>query len=197
MPNCIEGFRILPSLTVRAEWVQVFSGDEVYVEECTSEPRIERCREGWRYNVIVADSVGGIAIHRGPSYTAEKTGIVLYGGQIVIINERVFPADDNVVWLRLKETNGWIPDRAEDGTEVIVPHSLLRHRSRHTQHQTVTNDAISTVDNQVTSRPQKPPPPPPTEKEAIAYNTIIARLFHSDGTTASGYRPRNDLKLLR
>lgn len=164
-----EAFRQLPSLTTQAEWVQVFGRDELYLEECAVDPRIERHKQGWRYNVI-PDS--GVAIRRGPSFAAETSGIVLLGGESVMINERVSLAGSKMAWLRVLDGRGWIHDIADDGTEIMRAHSL-RHRGG------------------IASRPKKAP----GQKEAIHNaNAIIARLFHNENAPGDILRPPKDLR---
>jgi hypothetical protein len=149
-----EEFRGLPSLTAQAEWVQIYNGSELFLEECAADPRIERHKQGWRYNVVPEN---GVAVRRGPSFAAEKTGIILFGGESVLINERVSPTGDKIAWLRMKDGQGWIHDVDDNGERTMIPHSL-RHRS------------------QLSGRQRRPA----TSKEGKAYNTIIARLFHSE-----------------
>jgi hypothetical protein len=165
-----DEFRQLPSLTTQAEWVQVFGRDELYLDECAADPRIERHKQGWRYNVVPDI---GVAVRRGPSLAAEKIGIELLGGESVLINERVFPAGENMSWLRVKDGRGWIHDTADDGTEIMRAHSL-RHRGK----------------GSVIGRPQKAPQ---GQKDEVAYNAIIARLFHND-VPSDAYRPPKDLR---
>lgn len=148
--------RPLSSLTVQAEWVQVSSQDESYLEECTVEPRIERHRQGWRYNVVLE---ARIQVRKGPSFESEVNGVVLLGGESILINERVTGPHDPITWLRLKDGQGWVHNVDEDGETLMIPHSI-RHR------------------NGPLGRPTKPGRP---EQEDIAYNAIIARLFHSSG----------------
>lgn len=147
--------RPLSSLTVQAEWVEVFGQQELFLEECGVEPRIERHQQGWRYNVVLDARV---QVRKGPSLDAECNGVVLLGGESVLINERVTGPDDTITWLRLKDGQGWVHNVDTDGETLMIPHSL-RHR--------------------------KGPPGPPTksgkpEQEEVPYNTIIARLFHND-----------------
>jgi hypothetical protein len=168
-----DEFRQLPSLTTQAEWVQVFGRDGLYLDECAADPRIERHKLGWRYNVV-PDS--GVAVRRGPSFAAEKIGLDLLGGESVLINERVSPAGENMSWLRIKDGRGWIHDTADDGTEIMRAHSL-RHRGK----------------GLVIDRPQKAPQ---GEKDEVAYNAIIARLFHND-VPSDAYRPPKDLRGLQ
>jgi len=59
-----DEFRHLASLTTQAEWVQVYFEDELFLEECAAEPRIERHKQGWRYNVVPDD---GVAVRKGVS----------------------------------------------------------------------------------------------------------------------------------
>ena len=157
----------LPSLTAKAEWVQIYSDSELFLQECAIEPRIERHKLGWRYNVV-PDS--GVSVRRGPSFASEKTGVNLFGGENVVINERVTPAGDKITWLRLKDGQGWVHDVSDLGEQIMIPHSL-RHRAG------------------VAGRPKKPPAP----KDEIAYKTIVARLFHND-VPDDAYRPPHDLK---
>jgi hypothetical protein len=146
--------RLLSSLTVQAEWVQVFNEQELVLEECATEPRIERHRQGWRYNVVLDARV---QVRKGPSFAAESSGVVLLGGESVLVNERVTGPGETISWLRLKDGQGWAHNFGRDGESLMIPHSL-RHR--------------------VTSgRPAKPGK---DGHEDIAYNAIIARLFHSD-----------------
>jgi hypothetical protein len=147
--------RPLSSLTVQAEWVQVFGQDEVLLEECAAEPRIERHRQGWRYNVVLDARV---EVRKGPSFESEVNGAVLLGGESILINERVTGPDDSITWLRLKDGQGWVHNGDEEGGTLMIPHSI-RHR------------------NGPLARPTKPGRP---EQEDVAYNAIVARLFHSN-----------------
>jgi len=147
--------RPLSSLTVQAEWVQVFGDGELFLEECATEPRIERHRQGWRYNVVLDARV---SIRRGPSFEAETVGVSLIGGESVLINERVTGPDDPITWLRLKDGQGWVHNYGRNGESLMIPHSL-RHRTK-----------------TVGGKPSRPG----RDGDEIAYNTIIARLFHSD-----------------
>ena len=141
-------------MTTTAEWVQVYGQQELYLEECTTEPRIERHRQGWGYSVV---SDRGVAVRRGPSFAAEKTGLTFKPRERVVINERVSPAGDKLTWLRTKDGHGWVHDMTDTGQQIMVAHSLP-------------------IRSTATSRPRKSPAP----QEEIAYNTIIARLFHND-----------------
>lgn len=158
-----DEYRTLASLTVQAEWVQIYSGNDLFLEECTHEPRIERHKQGWRYNVVPDD---GVAVQKGPSFASEKSGIILFGGESVLINERVSPFGDKISWLRMKDGQGWIHDVNDAGEHIVIPHSL-RHRAQ-------------------TSRPHKPNVR--REGNDKVYNDIITRLFNND----ERYRPRRE-----
>ena len=153
--NDSSEYRQLLSLTTPAEWVQVFCEDRLFLEECGAEPEILRHREGWRYNVV-ADS--GVEVRMGPSLNAESTGVELLVGESVVVTERVTAPGEEVAWLRLKDGEGWVCDTDLNGRTAMIAHSL-RHRHR----------------LQKAARP---------EREDIAYNSIVARLFH-DGVPGS------------
>jgi len=163
--------RQLLSLTTPAEWVQVFSDDKLFLEECGAEPEILRHREGWRYNVV-ADS--GVSVRKGPSLIAEEMGVHLLVGESVVVTERVTAPGEEVAWLRLKDGEGWVCDTDSHGRPAMIAHSL-RHRTR----------------------PQKAAR---SEHDEIAYNSIVARLFHdvpgSDppGLSASKHSHGDDLR---
>jgi hypothetical protein len=150
----LEPFRPLVSLAAPAEWVPIFSSSEQFLEECTNAPRIERHKQGWRYNVVPET---GVAVRKGPSFASETTGAVLLGGESVIVNERVTPGGETIAWLRLSDGQ-WVHDADDNGNKVMASHSL-NHRSipRPKREQTGTG----TLDG----------------KEA-AYNRIVSRLFH-------------------
>lgn len=155
--------RQLASLTSQAEWVQVHddSLNELYLRECQTGPRIERHRQGWRYRIVIRS---GISVKRGPSFQAEDSGIYVEEGDSVVVIERVTSPDENgVTWLRMKEGKGWLHDvDLESGEALLVPHTL-RNRAH------------------ADGRPIKPRRPSSDNKnQQIAYNTIIARLFHND-----------------
>ena len=147
--------RPLSSLTTQAEWVQVFGGGVLLLDECATEPRIVRHKQGWRYNVVLD---ARITIRKGPSFEAETDGMVLLGGESILVNERVTGPDDSITWLRLKDGPGWAHNIGMNGEALMIPHSL-RHRMAGT------------------GRPKKARR---SKQEDIAYNTIIARLFHNE-----------------
>jgi len=133
----------------------VFGERDRFLEECKAEPRIERHRQGWRYNVVLDARV---TVRKGPSFHAEIDGAVLLGGESVLVNERVTGPADAITWLRLKDGHGWVHNIGQKGESLMIAHSL-RHRKPSV------------------GRPLKAGR---TEEEDIAYNTIIARLFHNN-----------------
>lgn len=155
-----EEHRQLQSVTAQSEWVQIYNEKELFLEECapSGPPRIERHKQGWRYNVIPEE---GLAVRKGPSFAAETTGVRLFGGETVLINEKVSPSGDKITWLRMKDGEGWLHDVDDTGRQVVIAHSL-RHRAR-----TVARSNRGT-----------------DPQEEVAYNTIIARLFHNEGGDA-------------
>lgn len=146
--------RQLQCMTTPAEWVQVVAENYAYLDICASEPLIQRHRGGWRYNAVTE---AGVSVRKGPSFGAETTGIHLLAGESVLITERVTPPGETISWLRLQDGKGWVHDTDENNEVVMLAHSL---RDR---------NAV---------RPNKPDR---QEKEEVAYNTLIARLFpHSE-----------------
>jgi hypothetical protein len=159
-------YRLLSNYTATAEWVQVFCDNHLFLEECGEEPRIQRHREGWRYNVVVES---GVSVRKGPSFSAEATGVVLLVGESVLISEQVTSPGEQFTWLRLKDGQGWVHDVSETGERLLVAHSL-HHRAR-----------------TALPRPQKGEK---HGKDEIAYNAIVARLFTPDGGLANNTERR-------
>jgi len=167
--------RLLASLTSTAEWVQIHSADQtVYLEECVSPPHIQRHKKGWRYNAV-ADA--GVEVRKGPSFDSEVTGLVLLGGESVMVNERVTGPSERITWLRLSDSQGWVHDTGQDGDVTMIAHSL-EHRKVGLLSQTC--------------RPQNGGG---AGEEEVAYNTIIARLFHGEGDEMEEIsKPKIDFK---
>lgn len=153
--------RLLSSLTAQAEWVQVHSNDQLYLEECGSAPHIQRHRQGWRYNAV-HDS--GIEVRKGPSFAAESCGAVLLGGESVLVNERVTGPGERITWLRLKDGQGWVHDVGLNGEIMMIAHSL---------HDRSPGRSAITRPVKVKQR---------SERDEASYNTLIARLFHGEGS---------------
>mmetsp|Transcript_13050 Transcript_13050/g.30349 ORF Transcript_13050/g.30349 Transcript_13050/m.30349 type:complete len:141 (+) Transcript_13050:1428-1850(+) len=128
------------------------------MQECRSEPHIQRHRDGWRYNVV---RESGIVIRKGPSLSAECTDEKLLVGESVLINERVTPpGGGETTWLRLKDGRGWAHDTGADREVVMIAHSL-HHRTN-------------------TKGTHEHKNPSSDETKDVAYNAIIARLFQSE-----------------
>ncbi|CAJ1959609.1 unnamed protein product [Cylindrotheca closterium] len=155
-----DGERTLASLTAQSEWVQISSSKTIQLVECLVEPRIERHRQGWRYNVVLDAKV---KVRRGPSFEADSKGIVLFGGESVLVNERVIVPNGNVIWLRLRDGRGWVHNVGIDGEALMIPHSLKNRRTTGGNKQSKSKE----------------------RDDDIAYNTIIARLFHNESDSGS------------
>jgi hypothetical protein len=152
----------LEAYTTPAEWVQVYHGEELFLEECAHEPHIERHKSGgWKYEVLRE-----VCVRKGPSFASESTG-TLAPGDSITVNERVAPptgsAHDDLVahrslhWLRLKDGQGWVHDTCQEtGDALLVPHSLRHHNNK----------------------PKKKIVVGGGRRDEVAYNAIIARLFH-------------------
>mmetsp|Transcript_38246 Transcript_38246/g.53862 ORF Transcript_38246/g.53862 Transcript_38246/m.53862 type:complete len:337 (+) Transcript_38246:68-1078(+) len=153
--NMGSEYRLLPSLTAPAEWVQVFAEGSHFLQECKSEPHIQRHRGGWRYSTVSPD---GIAIRKGPSFKSELAGPTLNTGESILVTERVTPAGEHINWLRLKDGRGWVHDLDEFGRQVMAAQSLLDRAKKSRANSGVGDD-----------------------KDGDAYKTIMTRLFHNDG----------------
>jgi len=123
----------LAMMTAPSEWVPIVASETVYLEPCITAPQLER--DTWRYNVVCED---GVAVRKGPSYHAHATGELLFGGESLVIRERVTTKDDDdkVVWLKL-QSGEWVPSQDDNGTILCIPHAL-----RHRQHGTPAYDAL-------------------------------------------------------
>jgi hypothetical protein len=154
-------------LTAQGEWVQIHDDEknEQFLQECTTgPPRIERHKQGWRYKVV---ATSGAVIRKGPSFEAEVSDLYVAYEESVVVSERVSsPAENGVTWLRLKEGQGWLHDIDRDTREnVLIPHSF-RQRAM--------------APNGRPSKSRRPEGHHDDKHQQIAYNTIIARLFHND-----------------
>lgn len=154
-----DGSRTLASLTAQSEWVQISSSENFHLAECSVEPQIERQhRQGWRYNVVLDAKV---KVRRGPSFEADTNGVILFGGESALVNERVIVPNGKVTWLRLRDGQGWVHNVGVDGEALMIPHSLKNRRTTGTKKSNPKGD------------------------DDIAYNTIIARLFHNEPDSGS------------
>ena len=150
--NPLSELQSLHSMTMPSEWVQVIAEDFVFMEELASEPRIQRNRGGWRYNVV---RESGVDVRKGPSFAAETMNVKLLAGESVLINERVTPPTERMSWLRLKDGKGWVHDLGRDDEMVMIAHSLRERAGGLT----------------------RPNNPERSEIEEKAYQKIVARLF--------------------
>jgi hypothetical protein len=146
--------RLLSQMALQAEWVQIYGDGSLYLEECAAQPRIQRHRDGWRYNVV---KESGVPVRKGPSFAAETVGPILPPGKSVLINERVTPPGERISWLRLKDGMGWVHDIGKNDETILIAHSL-RHRS-------------GTLDRHGTTGAER------NNQSDVAYNAIVARLF--------------------
>jgi hypothetical protein len=146
--------RLLSQMALHAEWVQIYGDDCLYLEECAAQPRIQRHRDGWRYNVV---KESGVHVRKGPSFAAETVGPILLPGKSVLINERVTPPGEKISWLRLKDGMGWVHDIGTNDETFLIAHAL-RHRS-------------GTLDRHGATGADR------SSQSDAAYNAIVARLF--------------------
>lgn len=154
-----DSFRSLESLSTPGEWVQIHDDRIHFLERCDDEPQIERHRQGWRYTSIPD---AGVAIRKGPSFASDETGILLYGGEVVIVNERVSPPGEDITWLRMKDGSGWVHTLDEEKKTIMVPHS-----QRHRQFANKNNSSAEEKDG-----------------EGKPYEAIVTRLFQGGSAHA-------------
>lgn len=178
LQNQHSAFDYLPleAYTTPAEWVQVYQGEELLLEECAHEPHIERHKSGgWKYQVLCE-----VCVRKGPSFASESTG-TLGPGDSITVNERVAPptgsaaasgdgldsSDRSLHWLRLKDGQGWVHDTCQEtGEALLVPHSLRHHNNKPKKKVVVGG-----------------------KRDEAAYNAIIARLFHHRDDDGVGAGP--------
>ena len=150
-------YRPLDSLTAKGEWVQVFGGDRIYLEECKEPPKIECHRQCWRYDALCD---GTIDVRRGPSYLSENTGRVLRSGETVMVNERVTAHGEHGAWLRLKDGQGWVHEVGDGNVIVMVASSTRRQSDDRRSGLARTNENGNRHTNDQ------------------VYNSLITKLFH-------------------
>jgi hypothetical protein len=161
--------RPLQSMTTPAEWVLVLSEDYTYMEECPSEPLIQRSRSGWRYNVV---SEEGVQVRKGPSLASEVTDITLLQGESVLVIERVTPPGERTVWLRVIDGIGWIFDIDQDDRPVMIAHSL--------------HDRVPSS-NQI---------PDIHDSKDVPFNDAVSQLFPTESGQRMKLSIENNLKIL-
>jgi hypothetical protein len=104
-------------LTSPGEWVAVHNADELFLEECSTPPSVERKRDGWRCSAIQ-----NVLIRSGPSFNADTTGIVIRADDEFLVSEKVRASGDRIVWFRLKNDEGWVHSDTENGDAVVHCH---------------------------------------------------------------------------
>jgi hypothetical protein len=110
-------FSLLRSFTSPGEWVQVHGHGELFLEECSTAPTIERNRVGWQYTVIRGyDS--DLHVRSGPSLNAKILGKLQCKGTVFLVTEKVTANGDQSDWLRLKN-GGWFYSVGCDGKAVV------------------------------------------------------------------------------
>ncbi len=118
--SLMERFSSLQKVTFPGEWVQVHCNGQLYLEECSNPPSIDRHRDGWRYSAVKT-----IHVRIGPSFRAAVTDNILSPGDVFSVNEKVVAFSDDKVWLRLKSGEGWVCDTNEDDEVVVHYHSIV------------------------------------------------------------------------
>eukprot|EP00804_Cyclotella_cryptica_P012156 CCRYP_009861-RA/>CCRYP_009861-RA protein AED:0.05 eAED:0.03 QI:0/0/0/1/1/1/6/0/1150 len=115
--NMLSRYSSLQPLTFPGEWVMVHDSDELFLEECSAPPSVERNRECWRCSAI-----RNINIRLGPSFGADLTGKVILAHEEFYVTEKVTASGDQVTWFRLKNNEGWVHSITESGDPVVHCH---------------------------------------------------------------------------
>jgi hypothetical protein len=110
-------FSLLQSLISPGEWVQVHGHGDLFLEECSAAPIIERNRDGWRYTVICGGNIE-LHIRSGPSEHANIIGNLKCEETAFLVTEKVTADSDLSDWLRLK-SGGWLCSRGYDGKALV------------------------------------------------------------------------------
>ena len=117
LPECpLSRYASLRSYASPAEWVPVrAAGGELLLDECDVPPRVERNRSGWTYRASCT-----LPIRVGPSELARTTGghVGESGREEFAVTERV--EADGVVWLRVRDGEGWVARDAAGGEAAVV-----------------------------------------------------------------------------
>jgi hypothetical protein len=116
--DMMSRYSSIQSLTLPGEWVMVHNSDELFLEECSTPPTVERNRECWRCSAIQ-----NVQIRVGPSFRADITGKVICADQEFLVSEKV-TAGDKVTWYRLKNEEGWVHSITETGDPVVHCHMM-------------------------------------------------------------------------
>jgi hypothetical protein len=115
-------FSSLQSLTSPGEWVQVHGHGDLFLEECSAAPIIERNRDGWQYTVVCGGNVE-LHIRTGPSLQANILGELKCEDKVFLVTEKVTADGDQTDWLRLK-SGGWLCSRGYGGKALVQAVSL-------------------------------------------------------------------------
>jgi len=116
----LHRFSSLQSLISPGEWVQVHGHGELFLEECSAAPIIERNRDGWQYTVTTCGTGEGLHVRAGPSAEADIfSGELICEGEDFLVSEKVTADGDQAAWLRRK-SGGWVHSIGNDGKAVVV-----------------------------------------------------------------------------
>jgi hypothetical protein len=115
-------FSLLRPFITPGEWVQVHGHGELFLEECSTAPTIERNRDGWQYTVIGGKDED-LHIRSGPSLNAKILGKLKGKETVFLVTEKVTANGDQSDWLRLK-SGGWLSSVGCDGKAVVQAVSM-------------------------------------------------------------------------
>merc|ERR1712238_473293 len=143
------------------EWLQVYissggndNNGQLFLEECSTPPSIERNPDGFCYTMVCNGStVASVAtavereaclnVHRGPSLQAIIVGkLIMCIGEKISVSEKVTVTANNnadgkeeeqqegkaaaaAIWLRLKNGQGWVSTIGQDGHTVLIQQAVI------------------------------------------------------------------------
>jgi hypothetical protein len=113
-------FSVLQTFISPGEWVQVHKNGELFLEECSAAPLIERNRDGWQFAVICSSD---LQLRSGPSIQAEILGELKCDAKVFLVTEKVTAPGDPADWLRLK-SGGWLYSVGFDGKPTVQSLSM-------------------------------------------------------------------------
>lgn len=116
-------FSTLPFISP-GEWVQVHKNGELFLEECSAAPLIERNCDGWQFAVICSSD---LQLRSGPSIQAEIRGELKCDAKVFLVTEKVTAPNDPAEWLRLK-SGGWLYSVGFDGKPIVQALSMSSQR---------------------------------------------------------------------
>lgn len=136
-------FSSLQSLISPGEWIQVHGHGELFLEECSAAPIIERNCNGWQYTVICGNSAD-LHVRSGPSLRAKVLRELKCEETVFLVTEKVNADGDQIDWLRLK-SGGWLRNVGYDGKVVVqavsIP-SLGPNSSKHKHSQKMVRQIL-------------------------------------------------------